>query len=110
VEIGNNTVIAAQAGVSGSTKIGNGVMIGGQAGVVGHIQIADGSKINAQSGVSKSIKNPKSAVTGSPAFDYTSALRSQALTRNLPDMEKRLTELENQIKLLLEERASINHI
>lgn len=110
VEVGHNTVIAAQAGVSGSTKIGNNVMIGGQAGVVGHIQIADGSKINAQSGVSKSIKTPKSAVTGSPAFDYTSALRSQAITRNLPEMEKRLTELENKIKLLLEERVDINHI
>ncbi len=110
VEIGTNTVIAAQAGVSGSTKIGNNVMNGGQAGVVGHIQIADYSKINAQSGVSKSIKIPKSAVTGSPAFDYTSALRSQALTRNLPDMEKRITELENQIKLLLEERLKVDHI
>lgn len=110
VEVGNNTVIAAQAGVSGSTKIGNNVMIGGQAGVVGHIQIADGSKINAQSGVSKSIKIPKSTVTGSPAFDYTSALRSQAVARNLPEMEKRITELENQIKLLLEERMQLNHI
>ncbi len=110
VEIGHNTVIAAQAGVSGSTKIGNNVMIGGQAGVVGHIQIADGSKINAQSGVSKSIKTPKSTVTGSPAFDYTSALRSQAVTRNLPEMEKRLTELENKIKILLEERLAINHL
>ena len=110
VEIGSNTVIAAQAGVSGSTKIGSGVMIGGQAGVVGHIQIADGSKINAQSGVSKSIKTPKSAVTGSPAFDYTSALRSQALTRNLPELEKRITDLENQIKLLLEERLNLTPI
>lgn len=110
VEVGTNTVIAAQAGVSGSTKIGNNVMIGGQAGVVGHISIADGSKINAQSGVSKSIKAPKSAVTGSPAYDYTSALRSQALTRNLPEMEKRITELENQIKILLEERVNVNHI
>jgi UDP-3-O-[3-hydroxymyristoyl] glucosamine N-acyltransferase len=110
VEVGNNTVIAAQAGVSGSTKIGNNVMIGGQAGVVGHIQIADGSKINAQSGVSKSIKTPNSAVTGSPAFDYTSALRSQAVTRNLPELEKRLSELENQIKQLLEERANVNEL
>lgn len=110
VEVGTNTVIAAQAGVSGSTKIGNNVMIGGQAGVVGHIQIADFSKINAQSGVSKSIKIPKTAVTGSPAFDYTSALRSQALSRNLPDMEKRITELENQIKLLREERSKVNRI
>lgn len=109
VEIGNNTVIAAQSGVSGSTKIGNGVMIGGQAGVVGHLHIADGSKINAQSGVSKSIKIKNSAVTGSPAFDYTSALRSQAVARNLPEMEKRLTELENKIKILMEERVDIHH-
>ena len=69
VEVGESTVIAAQAGVSGSTKIGRQVMIGGQAGLVGHIQIADGSKINAQSGVSKSMKEPYTAVTGSPAGD-----------------------------------------
>lgn len=100
VEIGSNTVIAAQAGVSGSTKIGNNVMIGGQAGIVGHIQIADGSKINAQSGVSKSIRLPNTAVTGSPAFEYSSALRSQAVNRNLPEMEKRLSELEQIIKSL----------
>jgi UDP-3-O-[3-hydroxymyristoyl] glucosamine N-acyltransferase len=100
VEVGFNTVIAAQAGVSGSTKIGNNVMIGGQAGIVGHISIADGSKINAQSGVSKSIKSPNTAVTGSPAFDYTSALRSQAVNRNLPELEKRLSELENIIRQL----------
>ncbi|HKB44329.1 MAG TPA: UDP-3-O-(3-hydroxymyristoyl)glucosamine N-acyltransferase, partial [Chitinophagaceae bacterium] len=62
-EIGNSTIIAAQAGISGSTKIGNNVMIGGQAGIVGHIQIGDGAKINAQSGVSKSIEAGK-AVTG----------------------------------------------
>jgi UDP-3-O-[3-hydroxymyristoyl] glucosamine N-acyltransferase len=105
VEVGNNTVIAAQAGVSGSTKIGSNVMIGGQAGVVGHIVIADGTKINAQSGVSKSIKTPKSAVTGSPAFDYTSALRSQAVSRNLPELEKRISELEQLVRQLLEERA-----
>jgi UDP-3-O-[3-hydroxymyristoyl] glucosamine N-acyltransferase len=100
VEVGESTVIAAQSGVSGSTKIGNGVMIGGQAGIVGHITIADGSKINAQSGVSKSIKTPNSVVTGSPAYDYTSALRSQALSRNLPELEKRVKDLEQQIALL----------
>ena len=105
VEVGHHTVIAAQAGVSGSTKIGNHVMIGGQAGIVGHIQIADGSKINAQSGVSKSIKTPNTAVTGSPAFDYTSALRSQALSRNLPELEKRIKELESLVKQLLAEKV-----
>lgn len=105
VEVGYNTVIAAQAGVSGSTKIGRNVMIGGQAGIVGHIQIADGAKINAQSGVSKSIKTPNTSVTGSPAFDYASALRSQAVSRNLPELEKRIIELENLVKQLLAERV-----
>ncbi len=107
VEIGNNTVIAAQAGVSGSTKIGSHVMIGGQAGLVGHIHIADGSKINAQSGVSKSLKDPYTAVTGSPAGDYTSSLRSQAVFRNLPALEKRIHELELLVKQLMAEKAQV---
>lgn len=98
VEVGTNSVIAAQSGVSGSTKIGNNVMIGGQVGIVGHLTIADGSKINAQSGVSKSIKLPNQAVTGSPAYDYTASLRSQALMRKLPELEKRVKELEEMIK------------
>jgi UDP-3-O-[3-hydroxymyristoyl] glucosamine N-acyltransferase len=105
VEVGNSTVIAAQSGVSGSTKIGNGVMIGGQAGIVGHIQIGDGAKINAQSGVSKSLE-PGKAVTGSPAYDYTSALRSQAVNRRLPELEKRIKELEELVKQLLAEKVS----
>ena len=100
-EIGNNTVIAAQAGVSGSTKVGNNVMIGGQAGIVGHIIIADGSKINAQSGVSKSLKIPNTTVTGTPAYDFTATLRSQALSRNLPSLEKRIIELEKLVQQLL---------
>jgi UDP-3-O-[3-hydroxymyristoyl] glucosamine N-acyltransferase len=110
VEIGNNTVIAAQAGVSGSTKIGSHVMIGGQAGLVGHIHIADGSKINAQSGVSKSLKDPYTAVTGSPAGDYTSSLRSQAVFRNLPALEKRIHELELLVKQLMAERERMTDV
>lgn len=105
VEIGNNTVIAAQSGVSGSTKIGKNVMIGGQAGIVGHIQIADGSKINAQSGVGKSIKTPNTSVTGSPAFDYAHALRSQILSRNLPALEKRVKELEQLVEKMKNEKV-----
>ena len=106
VEVGESTVIAAQVGVSGSTKIGKNVMIGGQAGLVGHIQIADGSKINAQSGVSKSMKEPNMAVTGSPAGDYTSALRSQAVFRNLPQLEKRVQELEELVRQLMAEKVN----
>ena len=107
VEVGNNTVIAAQAGISGSTKLGNNVMIGGQAGIVGHIAVADGSKINAQSGVTKSIKTPNTTVTGSPAFDYTAALRSQAASRNLPELEKRVKELEKMVQQLLMEKQNV---
>ncbi len=104
VEVGNDTVIAAQAGVSGSTKLGNNVMVGGQAGIVGHLQIGDGAKINAQSGVTKSIE-PGKGVTGSPAHDYTAALRSQALSRTLPELEKRVKELEALVKQLMGERV-----
>jgi len=106
VEIGSNTVIAAQAGVSGSTKVGCNVMIGGQAGLVGHLQLADNVKVNAQSGVTKSIKQKNAAVTGSPAYEYTSALRSQALTRNLPQLEKRIAELEKLVQQLIQEKVS----
>jgi UDP-3-O-[3-hydroxymyristoyl] glucosamine N-acyltransferase len=106
VEVGMNTVIAAQSGVSGSTKIGKNVMIGGQAGIVGHIQIADGTKINAQSGVAKSIKTPNQAVTGSPAYDYGQALRSQILSRNLPELEKRIKKLEELIEQLKKEKIA----
>ncbi len=102
VEVGSNTVIAAQAGISGSTKIGNGVMMGGQAGIIGHLQIADGTRINAQSGVIKTIKTPNTAITGTPAFDYSAAVKSQAIARSLPEMEKRIKELEQQLKQLIE--------
>ena len=105
VEVGNNSVIAAQTGISGSTKIGNNVMIGGQVGIVGHLQIADGTKINAQSGVSKSIKIPNSSVTGSPAFDYTAALRSQVAARNLPELEKKMAALEKLVAELTSKQS-----
>ena len=98
VEIGENTVIAAQTGVAGSTKIGKNCMIGGQVGIVGHIKIADGTKINAQSGVSKSIEEPNTAVNGSPAFKYASSLRSQAVYRKLPKLEQKIKELESLLK------------
>ncbi|MFM2139546.1 MAG: hypothetical protein RJA57_1853 [Bacteroidota bacterium] len=99
VEIGQHTVVAAQAGISGSTKVGNNVLIGGQAGIVGHIHLGDGARVNAQSGVSKSIPAGK-AVTGSPAYDYTAALKSQALTRKLPDIEKTILQLKREIEAL----------
>ncbi len=107
VEIGYSSVIAAQAGISGSTKIGNGVMIGGQAGIAGHLQLADGSKINAQAGLGKSLKAPNTAVTGSPAYNYNQAIRAQAIARNLPEIEKRLQELELLVKQLMAEKENV---
>ena len=100
-EVGANSVIAAQTGISGSSKLGNNLMIGGQAGIAGHITIADGTKINGQSGVNKSITKPNTTVTGTPAYDYIAALRSQTLSRSLPDMEKRIKALEKTIEKLL---------
>jgi UDP-3-O-[3-hydroxymyristoyl] glucosamine N-acyltransferase len=105
VEIGSNTVIAAQAGISGSAKVGNGVMIGGQVGTAGHIVIADGSKIAGQTGVTKSIKIPNKSHNGTPAQEFTSSLRIQALTRNLPEMEKRIRDLEKAIQELLADKV-----
>ena len=94
VEVGESTVVAAQAGISGSTKIGNQVTIGGQAGIVGHIQIADGTKINGQSGVTKKIEKQNVKVTGTPAFDFNASMRSQAVFRRLPQIEKKINSRE----------------
>jgi UDP-3-O-[3-hydroxymyristoyl] glucosamine N-acyltransferase len=99
VEVGNNTVIAAQTGVSGSTKIGNNVMIGGQAGLAGHLIIGNGAKINAQTGVGKAVK-PGTSVTGTPFDEFSKYMRNQAFVRSLPQMEKRLKELEALVKEL----------
>ena len=106
VEVGCNTVIAAQTGVSGSTKIGKSVMIGGQTGIAGHITIADGSKINGQSGITKTVKEPNRTLTGTPADDFTRSLRAQAHLRNLPDLEKRVKELEKMVEQLLTGRVN----
>jgi UDP-3-O-[3-hydroxymyristoyl] glucosamine N-acyltransferase len=111
VEVGENTVIAAQSGISGSTKVGRNCIIGGQVGIVGHIHLADGTRINAQSGLSKSITIPNTVLTGSPAFDYKSSLKSQAIFRNLPELHQRLLKLEETIEeltALLNQNISVN--
>ncbi len=97
VEVGQDTVIAAQAGIAGSTKIGDNCMIGGQAGFVGHISIADGSKVQAQSGVSRSILEPNLAWHGSPAFKYNDFLRAQVVFQKLPNLLSRINELEKKL-------------
>lgn len=106
VEVGNNTVIAAQTGISGSTKVGKNVMFGGQVGTAGHITIADGSRINGQTGVNKSIKEPNKAFNGTPALEFSQSLRLQIMTKNLPELEKRVKDLEKMVEQLLAERVN----
>lgn len=83
VEIGENTVMAAQSGVSGSTKVGKNCMIGGQVGIAGHLTVADNVKIAAQSGIGKSITKAGEVLQGSPAFDIKSYQKSYVIFRNL---------------------------
>jgi len=102
--IGENTVIAAQTGLSGSTKIGKGVRVGGQVGFAGHMEIGDGAAVGAQAGVTKSIP-PGVMVSGYPARPHREELRIEAVMQQLPqlfketkDLEKRFYELEKQMR------------
>ena len=94
VEVGENTVIAAQTGISGSTRIGRNCMIGGQVGIIGHLTIADDVKIAAQSGIGSSILTPGAVVQGSPAFDHGSYKKSYVHFRNLHQWVQRIMDLE----------------
>ena len=105
VELGNNTIIASMTAMGGSVKIGNNVLMGGQIGIVEQLHVADNTKIGAQAKVIKSILEPGTTVNDSPAFDYVKSLRSQAIYRNLPELEKRVKELEALVKQLLSERV-----
>lgn len=97
VEIGENTVIAAQTGVAGSTKIGKNCMIGGQVGIVGHLNIGDGVKIAAQSGIQHNVPENE-IVQGSPAFGIGDYKRSYVMFRSLPKLKAKIDELEKQLK------------
>lgn len=96
VEIGSNTVMAAQSGVSGSTKIGNNCIIAGQVGISGHIEIGDKVTIGAQSGIMKSMENGKT-VLGSPAQERGEFFKSFAVIRKLPELNRRIKQLEEKI-------------
>ena len=97
VEIGENTVIAAQTGIAGSTKIGSNCMIGGQVGIIGHLTIAKGTKIAAQSGIGQSITNENEIFQGSPAFRIGDYKRSYVMFRKLPEIQAKIQELEKMI-------------
>lgn len=100
VFIGENTVIAAQAGISGSTRIGKHCMIGGQVGFVGHIEIADNTSVGAQSGVSKGTKVPGKTLFGYPAVEIRDAKRIEGAMKMLPDMIREVTALRHEVDKL----------
>jgi len=93
VEIGEDTVIAAQTGIAGSTKIGKNCIIGGQVGIVGHITIGDRVKIQAQSGIGRSVKDDE-VLQGSPALSYGDFNKSYVHFKNLPKLVDRIDQLE----------------
>ncbi len=93
VEVGENTVIAAQTAISGSTKIGKNCMIGGQVGFAGHLVIADGVKIGAQSGVHKSIKKKNAVMQGTPVTGMRNWYRTFAIINMLPDLKRKIDKI-----------------
>jgi len=104
VEVGENTVIAAQTGISGSTKLGKHCVLAGQVGLAGHLQIADGTIFGAQTGVPNSVKIPNQVLQGYPAIPVMNFHKSAIVHKNLPElqkliyaMQKRIEELEKKI-------------
>ena len=98
VEIGENTVIAAQSGIAGSTKIGKNCVIGGQAGLAGHIIVGDNVKIQGQSGVISSVKD-NMIIQGTPAFPYNAYNKSYVCFKNLPDFAKEVNQIKKKLDI-----------
>jgi len=98
VEIGKNTVIAAQTGISGSTKLGENCVIAGQVGMAGHIVIANKTSIGAQAGILKSITKEGQQLLGAPAFDVKDFFKAYAVFKKLPDLNQRLRELQSKLQ------------
>lgn len=100
VEVGENTVMAAQSGIAGSTKVGKNCMFGGQVGIGPHLRIANGVKAGAQTGIPSDIKQEGMIVLGSPASDISNQRRAMAVYKNLPEMRNRISDLEKMVQEL----------
>lgn len=98
-QVGEDCVLAAQVGLAGSTKLGCGVWVGGQAGFAGHLEVGDKAVITAQSATSHDVP-PGAMISGSPAFDNATWLRSTAIFSKLPDLQRKVRELEKEIERL----------
>jgi UDP-3-O-[3-hydroxymyristoyl] glucosamine N-acyltransferase len=100
VEIGENTVIAAQTGMAGTAKIGKNCMIGGQVAINGHTKMANDTKIGAQAGILSDVKEENTILLGSPAIPYKQFFKSSVVFKNLPDLMKKIESLEKEIESL----------
>jgi UDP-3-O-[3-hydroxymyristoyl] glucosamine N-acyltransferase len=100
VEVGENTVMAGQSGVAGSSKVGRNCMFAGQVGVAGHVRIADGTKLGAQAGVPGDIREENSVLTGYPAIDHKNFLKSSIIFKKLPELKSRIDSLEKEVESL----------
>ena len=100
VEVGENTVMAAQTGIAGSSKIGKNCMFGGQVGISGHVKVSNGTKIGAQAGIPGDIKEENTVLLGTPAFDLKQFLRSSVVFKKLPEMKIKIDSLEKEIESL----------
>jgi UDP-3-O-[3-hydroxymyristoyl] glucosamine N-acyltransferase len=109
VVIGENTVIAGQVGISGSSKIGKNCMIAGQVGIAGHLEIADRTVILAQSGIPKSITEPGKIYFGYPAKEQHRSARIEAVIRSLPELSRDLNAVKHELELLKQELLNIEH-
>lgn len=96
VEVGENTVIAAQTGIAGSTKIGKNCMIGGQVGIVGHIVIGDRVKVQAQTGIARNVKDDET-LQGTPAINYGDYNKSYVYFKKLPSLVQKINQIEKKI-------------
>jgi UDP-3-O-[3-hydroxymyristoyl] glucosamine N-acyltransferase len=99
VEVGENTVMAAQTGIAGSSKIGKNCMFGGQVGIAGHITIAEGARIGAQAGILGNVKE-NSTIIGSPAMDHKQFLKAYTVFRKLPEMKSQVDKIEKDLDSL----------
>ncbi len=104
-EIGENTVIAGQTGLAGTTKVGKNCKFAGQVGLAGHLTIGDNVQIGAQSGVSKSIKDNE-IVLSSPAVNYKDAIKTYTIIRNLPKLREEVIQLQKDVKSLKQAKSA----
>lgn len=104
VEVGANTVMAAQTGIAGSTKIGKNCMFGGQVGIAGHLKVADGTKIGAQAGIPGDVKKENSTLIGYPAIDLKDFMRSSVIFKKLPELRNKVDSLEKEVARLKDQQ------